>query len=157
MSAIQGIKEWFIVLLPGLFGFITGLLPTLTINQKFIIILLFTAVYYFITTVRLQLQLKKFVENENVSQATSELNCKKINDYKEFVFNRKLFMKHDLTRLKDINREYYNSILDKFRGKKNDPFINEAKQIRDAIEQIITKEERAFDEQLYKIQSDKDN
>lgn len=152
-------------ILPGLVGLLTFFSPNnLPINWKILITISFAGLYFLIQAIILQNKLNK-TQTTNVSLNTennklrgeNEFLNRKLNNYDDFVHKRRLFIDYDLKELSDLVIEYEVHVKDTYRGLKNQVIRNEAGSVKKKTLEIINKEKRAFDEQIFHVQSNKDN
>lgn len=154
----------FIVILPGIVSLLSYFIPSLTYPLKIIIPLFLTALYFLGLGVILQFKLNNV--QSNISILNSEFDKLKhekdqiksiLSNYDEFVHKRKLFIDFDLKELSDLITEYEGYVKNSYRGQKYQEVRDEAGSVKKKTLEIIKKEVRDFYEQLYNVQSDKDN
>ncbi|MCT4570504.1 hypothetical protein N3930_21890 [Bacillus thuringiensis] len=77
-----------------------------------------------------------------------------IDKYNNFVHKRKLFIHHDLPELGVLITEFDAYVKNTYRGQQHQEVRTIATQVKSKTNEIINKEKRDFDEQLYNIQGD---
>ena len=142
--------KYFLYILPGLVGLLGFFIPSLTYTLKIIVSLSLTTLYFVGLGIILQFKLNK--ANSNILTLNN-----KMDKYNAFIHKRKLFIDYDLRELKSLITEYEGNVKNIYRGQKHQEVRNEVGIIKKRTLDIINKEMRDFDEQLYNIQSDKDN
>jgi hypothetical protein len=155
---------FFTTILPSLVTLLGFFLPSLTYPLKAIIPLSFAVAYFLGIGIYWQCQLKKAKAN-NTTLATESENLKferdhlysQISSYDEFVHKRQLFLRHDLTEIGTLLTEYEVHVKDTYRGLKYQDVRESAGSVKKRTLEIVNKEKRDFDEQLYHIQSNKNN
>jgi hypothetical protein len=80
-----------------------------------------------------------------------------IGKYAKFVHKRELFIKHDLIGLGDLITEFDGHVKNVYRGQKYQEVTFAVGNVKNRTLEIINKEKRDYDEQLYNIQSDQGN
>lgn len=149
--------QFVVVYLPALLTSIGFLLPNLSLTIKLYIVGVISVIYFFIVSICLLKQLKKSKsESAILKQAEEKLNVK-LQKYESFRNKRDLFINHDLSQIEKILTEYDGYLKDSYREKKYQDMKLEYKLVRTQVSDIITKEKRAYDEQLFDVQSNKDN
>jgi hypothetical protein len=144
--------------LVGLIGLLSFYIPSsLQLEWKIAIAVGGSTIYFLVMNIIIQRKydstVNKLAEN---GHKVSELE-KKLILYEEFIHNRKLFKSHDLKKINKLTYEYHSFVMDKYRGHKFNDMVSESRILKGKIEEIIDKEERDFDDQLYKIPSNKNN
>lgn len=154
---------FFFTLLPAAIGVIGFFMP-LSDHYKIIISLSLATLYFAIFALFLKRKLTKtesgIVELQGELEESSDVmqdKTSKLDGYIDFVHKRELFIKHDLQELSDLIIEYEGHVKNHYRGQKYQEVRNEVGSVKKRAVEIINKEKRDFDEQLYRVQSDKDN
>jgi len=145
------------VYLPALFTSVGFLLPNLSFTIKVYIIGGISLLYYFILSIYLSKQLKKSKSEKVDLEKVEETLNSKLQKYEVFRNKRELFIKHDLSQIEKLLMEYDGYLKDSYREKKYQDMKSEYKIVRTEVSNIITKEKRTYDEQLFDVQSHKDN
>ncbi|ASN03620.1 hypothetical protein [Virgibacillus necropolis] len=149
----------------GLFGFVGFFIPsTWSLQNKIILSLVIISICYFGYGLRIQYRLYETSQtNDNLQDKVTRLRNEtdslrnKIDLRDKFIHKRQIFVTHDLKFLSDLLKEYNAHVVEKYPNKKYERLRDEAASVRKRGIDIISKEERDFDEQFYDIQSDKDN
>lgn len=141
----------------GLTGFLSFLMPDIKIELGLIISLSFSTIYFLVLSLWLKRQNNSVISQRNNKDVLLKIKENEIDLHKEFIYKRKLFRTHDLPKAISITTEEYGYLKDKYRGNRFRPIIEDVKLSRNALEEIINKEMRDFDEQLYYLPSNKDN
>lgn len=138
------------MIFPALTSTVTFFLPALDIREKILISLSASVIYFMGSSLYLNHKLKK-----DKSEITDLKE--KVDIYITLSNQRELFVKHDLKKLRELIIEFRGYVVDTYRGRKFERFRSETKLFKDKTVEIIDKEMRDYDEQLQRIQSDKDN
>lgn len=147
----------WITIVPGIVTLIAFVIPNLDLEIRLMFIFALTSIYFALIIVYLNLEHKKQTKILDRNQKIFKYNNEERKKYEAFIHKRKSFMRYDLLKIKELSRDYHSFVRDKYRGKKFEQIVSESKVLRDEIERVIIHEERLFDEQLYDIQSNKDN
>ncbi|MCZ0875629.1 hypothetical protein [Peribacillus sp. AS_2] len=157
------IELFFFTIIPGVLAAIGYFMP-LSVHFKVIISLSLATLYFIIFAIFLQRKLNKTQSTiatlqDGLEESSDAMNDKtsKLDAYVDFVHKRKLFIKHDLKELSDLIVEYEGHVKNHYRGQKYQEVRDEVGSVKKRAVEIINKEKRDFDEQLYHVQSDKDN
>lgn len=154
----------FITILIGFTGFLSYFLPGLTYPMKIIVPLSLVVIYFFIVFLITQGRLTQAQsENSTLQTQIEEARSKeeslnnRIEKYSEFVNKREIFINHGLPELTRMVIEYDGYVKNTYRGRTHQELRKEVGSVKLRTLDIIQKEKRDFDEQLYYIQSNKDN
>lgn len=147
------------------FGFVGFFIPAnWPFKNKIILSLVIISICYFIYGFRIQYKLHQSLQKNNNLEGEIEIQKDRANTLQNkidirdrFIDKRRVFVGHNLKFLNDMLKEYDAFVADKYRNKKYKQLREEATRIRRQGVEVISKEERDFDEQFYDIQSHKDN
>lgn len=154
----------FLSLFPAIITLLSFFVPSLTYPMKIIVPLALTGIYFLSLSIFLQVKYNR--SNTGVNTLKDELEQTeekiqklklKLDNYQEFVHKRELFITHDISEIQDLINEYNVYVNDKYRGNKYQDLRSEITALKKRNIEIIHKEKRDFSEQLYKIQSNKNN
>ncbi|PED90951.1 hypothetical protein CN503_05735 [Bacillus cereus] len=141
----------------GVLGFIN---PSWSINVKLLLTFIFSTVYLLGIIIYLHIKITKFQKsstslNTELTQLRNEKrnSDESISKYNDFVHKRKLFILHDLPKFGALITEFEVHVKDSYRGQKHQELRVLTTNVKNNTIEIINKEKRDFDEQLYKIQS----
>ncbi len=131
--------------------------------MKLLLTLILSVVYFLGIVIYLHIKLTR-VQKSFTSLDTELTQLKKakrnsdesIDKYNNFVHKRKLFIHHDLPKLGVLITEFEVNIKDSYRGQKQEELRKLTTNVKNQTIEIINKEKRDFDDQLYNIQSNKD-
>jgi hypothetical protein len=150
--------------LPAIVTLLGYFVPDIEYPLKLIVPLIIVTIYFLILAVILKFQLLKVhseisslntrVEKENKEK--EHLN-NKLRNYDEFVHKRKLFINYDLEEIGSLVTEYEGHVKNTYRGQRNQEVRVEAGSVKRRTLEIINKEKRDFNEQIFNVQSDTDN
>ncbi|WP_066300242.1 hypothetical protein [Bacillus sp. FJAT-29937] len=151
-------------ILPGVLTILSYFIPSLAYPLKIIVPLSITVLYFIGLAIFLQIKLNKEQSNSGtLNYELDKLNHEKVRldnkivNYDKFVHKRELFINHDLVELGTLITEYEGYVKNSYRGQKHQEMRDEAGSVKKRTIEIINKEKREFDEQLYNVQSYKDN
>ncbi|MEE6183996.1 hypothetical protein ACQ3VH_15930 [Bacillus pretiosus] len=142
----------------GVLGFIN---PSWSITTKLLLTFIFSTVYLLGIIIYLHIKLTKVQKSStSVNTELTQLKDEKrdsdesIDKYNNFVHKRKLFIHHDLPELGVLITEFDAYVKNTYRGQQHQEVRTIATQVKSKTNEIINKEKRDFDEQLYNIQGD---
>lgn|GEM_PF-4298842 len=158
---LRQISNFIISILPGFLGILSFFNNTWSNTTKFILALSLSSLYFLGLIIYLHFKLNK-VENDSTSKDfdfnqlkdKKLASDKKIEKYNEFVHKRRLFIEHDLPEIGQLITEYEGNVKNTLRGQKYQEVRVIASTVKDRTNDVIKKEKRDFDEQLFNIQSD---
>lgn len=142
--------QLFLIILPAAITYIAFFIPSLDYSLRIILSLAIIALYLTGLTIYFKTKINK--ADKQISDLQGQ-----VKRHSDFLHNRQLFIKHDLTKLKEIILEYRGHVVDTYREKKFQRLRDEARLFKDKTVEIIDKEMRDFDEQLHNVQGNKDN
>jgi hypothetical protein len=158
---LRQIFNFILTILPGFTGILSFFSTTWSNTVKFILALSLSSLYFLGVVIYLLFKLKKAekdfsTKDSDLSQLESEKqdSDKLIAEYDRFIHKRKLFIQHDLPELGQLVTEFEGHVKNTFRGQKYQEVRVIASHVKSRTNEIINKEKRDFDEQLYKVQSD---
>lgn len=163
---VQKVKDLFLYLFPGVFAFLLLFVPVemMTLQIKIVLVLALSTIYFLIISANLQYKLKtsnrdncELGKRIEILEGEQQQKNNRINSFEKFIHRRKVFKDHGLKEIKEILFEYNGVVENKYRGKAHQDLITQTRAIKNRSSEIINKEKREFDEQLFDIQSYKDN
>lgn len=158
---MRQILNFIVSILPGFIGILSFFNNTWSNTFKFILALSLSSLYFLGLAVYLHFKLNKLkvastFKESDFDQLKDEkiVLDEKIEKYNEFVHKRRLFIQHDLPEIGQLITEYEGNIINTLRGQKYQEVRILASTVKDRTNDVIKREKRDFDEQLYNIQSD---
>ncbi|PEL93059.1 hypothetical protein [Bacillus wiedmannii] len=160
---MKQVENFLLTALPGFFGVVGFFSLPWNNTEKFLLIFGFSTLYFLLFVIHLLKKLSR--SQKDLTSLNAELtqlkNTKKNSDesidkYDNFVHKRKLFIHHDLPKLVVLITEFEVNVKDSYRGQKQQELRVLTTNVKNKTIEIINKEKRDFDDQLYKIQSNQD-
>lgn len=157
---MKQLRNFILAILPGFAGVLSFFNPSWSITVKLLLTLILSTVYFLGIVIYLHNKLtgvqKSFTSlNTELTQLKNEKrnSDESISKYDNFVHKRKLFIQHDLPKLGELITEFEVHVKDSCRGQKHQELRVLTTNVKSKTIEIMNKEKRDFDEQLYKIQS----
>ncbi|MGG0277298.1 hypothetical protein [Bacillus rhizoplanae] len=158
---MKELLTFILTILPGFTGILSFFNTSWSNTEKFLSALLFSTLYFLGLVIYLHKKLTRVQKDfsaldTDLSQLKNEKknSDKLVGKYDQFVHKRKLFIHHDLPELGELITEFDGHVKNSFRGQKYQEVRGIATHVKGRTIEIINKEKRDFDEQLYNIQSD---
>ncbi|OFD78390.1 MULTISPECIES: hypothetical protein [Bacillus cereus group] len=150
---------FILTILPAFAGVLGFINPSWSITVKLLLTFILSTVYLLGIIIYLHKKLTKVQKsftslNTELTQLKNEKgdSDKSIDKYDNFVHKRKLFIHHDLPELGVLITEFEVHVKDSYRGQKHQELRVLTTNVKSKTIEVINKEKRDFDEQLYNIQ-----
>lgn len=155
---MKKINYLLLVLVPGIIGTLAFLLPReILLTHRILIVLIIISTYLLIIYTWDAIKIKKISqEKDELLNKVSTLE-EILNKHEVFLNKRELFIKHDLKNMNKAANTYKGYIYEAYRGNRYTMLRDEVHHFVNSMDDIINKEMRDFDEQLFDIQSNKNN